>query len=64
MVRRLEGAAEGWTADAAAFLLASEDGVQEVMNMKHEKAQKIADELDKVCRRVGVQHNQNSNPRD
>ena len=57
MVRRLEGAVERWTADPATFLLASEAGVQEVMNMKHEKAQKIADELDQVCRGVGVQYN-------
>jgi len=56
VVRCLEGAAGCWIADAAAFLLASEAGVQEVMNMKHEKAQKIADELDKV-RTPGRQHN-------
>ena len=39
-----------WSADATAFLLASEAGVKEVMSMEREKAQKIADELDKVCR--------------
>ena len=53
----LEGAARNWTADATAFLLASEAGVQEVMNMERERAQKIADDLDKARRRVSVRHN-------
>lgn len=52
----LEGAARNWKADATAFLIASEAGVQEVMNMEHEKAQKIADDLDEVRRRVSVRH--------
>lgn len=50
VVTCLEGAMKHWSADATAFLLASEAGVKEVMSMEHEKAQKIADELDKVCR--------------
>lgn len=56
VVRFLEGVAKRWTADATAFLLASEAGVQEVMNMEREKAQKVADDLDKVCRLASVQH--------
>ena len=53
----LKLAAKHWTADATAFLLASEAGVREVMNMEHEKAQKIADELDKVRRHMGIKIN-------
>jgi len=56
VVRCLEGVAKRWTADATAFLVASEAGVQEVMNMEREKAQKVADDLDKVCRLASVQH--------
>ena len=52
----LEGAARNWKADATAFLIASEAGVREVMNMEREKAQKIADDLDEVRRRVSVRH--------
>lgn len=47
----LEGVASNWTADTTAFLLASEAGVQEVMGMEREKAQKIADDIDEVRRR-------------
>jgi len=57
VVRSLENIVEYWTADATAFLLASEAGVQEVVNMKNEQAQKIADDLDKVRRHTGIQHN-------
>lgn len=42
--------AKRWKADATAFLLASDAGVQEVMSMQPEKAQKIADDIDKVSR--------------
>ena len=58
VVNRLKGVAKHWNADATAFLLASEAGVQEVMNMEPEKAQKIADDIDKVRRHVGGQHEQ------
>lgn len=44
----LKGAVKHWRADATSFLLASEAGVQEVMGMEPEKAQKIADDIDKV----------------
>ena len=57
VVRHLGLAAERWTADAAEFLLASEAGVQELMYMESEKQQKIADEIDKVCRHAGAQCN-------
>ena len=50
-------AVERWTADATEFLLASEAGVQELMYMESEKLQGVADELDKVCRYVGIQFN-------
>ena len=55
VVGRLEVAAKCWTADATAFLLASEAGVQERMDTEYEKAQKTADELDKVCGYVSAQ---------
>lgn len=55
----LEGVAKNWTADSIAFLLASEAGVQEVMKMELERAQKIADDLDEVRRRVGAQYSWN-----
>ena len=54
VVRCLKGAEKHWTADPTAFLLASEAGVQEVISMKPEKAQKIADDLDKVRRHVSI----------
>jgi hypothetical protein len=57
VVHSLERAIKHWTADTTAFLLASEAGVQEVMSMDHEKAQKFADELDTVRRHTIVQHN-------
>ena len=62
VVRCLEVATKHWTADATAFLLANESGVQEVMSMEREKAQKIADDLDKVRKHASVQHDWNSDP--
>ena len=55
VVRRLEGVAEDWTADPVAFLFSNEAGVQEVMKMERERAQKIADDLDEVRTPAGVQ---------
>ena len=62
VMRCLEGVAKNWTADPIAFLLASEAGVQEVMEMKRERAQKIADDLDEVRRRVRAQCSWNHDP--
>ena len=57
VVRCLEGAVGHWAAEATAFLLGSDAGVKEVMNMEREKAQKIADELDKVRGCLSVHYN-------
>lgn len=62
VVRYLEGVVEHWTADATAFLVASEAGLQEVMNMESEKAQKIADDLDEVRKHTSVQRSWSSDP--
>ena len=51
----LNRVAEHWSADPAAFLLASEAGIQEVTIMEPEKAQKIADGIDKVRRHISGQ---------
>ena len=61
VVRCLKGAVKGWTADPATFLAGNKAGVQEVMNMDHERAQKFADELDKVCDSVNVEFVGDSN---
>ena len=55
VVRCLKGAVKDWTADPATFLAGSKAGVQEVMSMDYERAQKFADELDKVCDHVSVE---------
>ena len=60
VMRRLEGVAKNWAADLIAFLLANEAGVQEVMKMERERAQKIADDLDEV--RMGVNAQCGSSP--
>ena len=52
----LDRAAKLWTEDATPSLLVSEAGVQEVINLDRERAQKIADRLDKVRRHASVQH--------
>jgi len=63
VVNRLEVAVKHWTADPVTFLLASETGVQTVMNMEHEKIQKFANDLDKVRRHASnIQHNRSSDP--
>ena len=51
----LDRAAKHWTEDATTPLLVSGAGVQEMMDIERERAQKIADELDKVRRHVNVQ---------
>ena len=58
----LKGIAKHWKADATAFLLASDAGLQEVMSMEPEKAQKIADDIDKVRSHVSCQHSWCFNP--
>ena len=55
VARCLKGAVKYWIADPIAFLAGSEAGVQEVINMGHERAQMIADELDKVRDRMNVE---------
>ena len=55
----LKRVAEDWSADSTAFLLASDAGIQEVMSMEPEKAQKIADDIDKVRRHASGQNDQN-----
>jgi hypothetical protein len=53
VVRCLKGAVKDW--DPATFLAGSKAGVQEGTGMDHERAQKFADELDKVCDRENVE---------
>ena len=48
VVRCLKEARKCWTADAATFLSGNDAGVREVMKMNRERAQELADELDKV----------------
>lgn len=62
VMRRLEGMTKNWTADPIAFLLANEAGVQEVMKMERERAQKIADDLDEVRIRVVAQYSWSPDP--
>ena len=44
----LRHAAETWVVDVPAFMLASKDGVEQVMNMKEDQAKDFADRLDEV----------------
>ena len=44
----LEQAAETWVVDIPAFMLASEAGVEQVMNLKEDQARDFADRLDEV----------------
>jgi len=44
----LEQAAETWIVDALAFMLANEDGVEQVMNLMEDEAKTVADRLDQV----------------
>ena len=62
VVGRLNEVAKHWTADPTAFLLASKAGVQEVLSMEPEKAQKIADDIDEVRKYVRVRSNQSADP--
>ena len=62
VLRCLKESAKGWVADAAAFLVGSEAGFREVMKMDYEKAQKLADELDKVRSHVNTWYEYGSNP--
>jgi hypothetical protein len=45
----LKQAAETWVVDVAAFMLASEVGVEQVMNMREDEAKDFANKLDEVC---------------
>ena len=44
----LKRAAETWVPDVLAFMLASEAGVERVMNLKEDQAKDFADKLDEV----------------
>jgi hypothetical protein len=44
----LKRAAETWVVDVPAFMLASEAGIEEVMNMREDRAKDFANKLDEV----------------
>ena len=60
VVDRLEMAAKNRTEDVVASLSMSEAGAQEIINVHRERAQKIADGLDKVCGHANVQYERRS----
>ena len=58
----LKEAAKTWVVDVPAFMLASRDGVEQVMNLKQDEAKDFADRLDEVSYREIRPHSPTRDP--